>query len=263
MRSAPRRRRPLRGGRTSAGRSASGRPCPRSVPPQVGGGAPGRPRCAPYGRPRRPRCPGTGARPGPQAPPGPRRRPSTPGRPPPRRLPPPASAPGFGPRLRPPASAPGSGPRPASTRPSCPVDGVRSRPCGPLGAARRLSGCHERPLGAQVRPDRPPPRPAAARSPTGRRAAAPSVNARRGGWRPLRDPRHPTPPHPAQFPPAHCVRGPMAAHAHDGFWIFGIENWKSRDPWRDRQGRGRPRARAWERWDPRDRDPRWGPARRA
>ena len=80
-------------GRTSAGRSASRRPCPRSVPPQVGGGAPGRPRCAPRGRPRRPRCPGTGARPGPQAPPGPRRRPSTPGRPPPRRLPPPAPAP--------------------------------------------------------------------------------------------------------------------------------------------------------------------------
>ena len=245
MRSAPRRRRPLRGGRTSAGRSASGRPCPRSVPPQVGGGAPGRPRCAPRGRPRRPRCPGTGARPGPQAPPGPRRRPSTPGRPPPRRLPPPAPAPDQ-PRHAPHARSTGCAA--AHVDRSAPLGGSRAAMNGPSALRSGPIGLHHGPRGPFA--DRPAGcRAVRERSP--RRLAT------------AQGPPAPHPATPAQFPPAHCVRGPMAAHAHDGFWIFGIENWKSRDPWRDRQGRGRPRARAWERWDPRDRDPRWGPARRA
>ena len=114
------------------------------------------------GRPRRPRCPGAGARPspaGPRAPPDPGRRPRHPGQPPPRRHPH-RFRPGRAPIRR--VRAADCGLNPLPTRldpPTCPVNGVRNRPCGPLGTAQRLSDAHQQPGDAPIRPDRPPSRP--------------------------------------------------------------------------------------------------------
>ena len=44
-----------------------------------------------------------------------------------------------------------------------------------------------------------------------------------GPRRPAQGPPAPTPATPAQFPHAHCARGPMAAHTHDGFLILDLE----------------------------------------
>ena len=96
--------------------------------------------------------------------------------------------------------------------PHAPVDGGCSRPRGPLGAARRLSGCPSPARRRSGQPDRPPPGPAQPMSPTARPAV--SRPAPRHRPAPIRSGTPgPHPATPAQFPPAHCARGPSAAHA--------------------------------------------------
>ena len=106
-----------------------------------------------------------------------------------------------------------------------------TRPAPPRSAA--LSGCHQPPIGAQISPDWPPPRPRGrfADRPAGCRAAhgrSPRL------WPSAQGPPAPHPATPAQFPPAHQARGPIATHTIDGFsdfgfwvldWIFELKNW--------------------------------------
>ena len=210
-------------------RTAGPAPAPRGrVPPQVGRSAarPGRPHVRTAAG--RPRSPGAGARPspaGPRSPPGPRPAPlatrSTATEA--------ASAPA-------PARSPVRRPRPLPTSldtPLMPGRRVRSRPCGPLGAARRLSGCHQRPIGAPIRPDRPPPGPAQPMSPTARPAVSPPSPRHRPAPTGSGTPgTHPRPPR--KFPAGACAARTLCrayARVSDfGDLDFGIENWAIRDP---------------------------------
>ena len=240
----------------SAARSRRSRPLPgcrcrprpaaprRRRPPQVGQLRPGRPQCAPRGRPR---SPGACARPppaGPRSPPGPRRRRSPPGR---RHRG--GSRTGFRPGRDPPRHAPhvrrrGAQPptwtarrrsaalEPPITRPSA----LRSGPIG-LHQVRR-SPCR-RPLGPRGQPAI---------------ASSPACADR------LRDPgTHPGHPRSVPAPPA-------VARTHERAYDrrvsdfssgldFGIENWaRASLPWS-----GTPGYRGIGRWDPPGRSGPTGP----
>ena len=106
-----------------------------------------------------------------------------------------------------------------------------TRPAPPRSAA--LSGCHQPPIGAQISPDWPPPRP---RGRFADRPAGCRVAHRRSPrlWPSAQGPPAPHPATPAQFPPAHQARGPIATHTIDGFsdfgfwvldWILELKNW--------------------------------------
>ena len=149
----------------------------------------------------------------PRSPPGPLRRPLSPGRHPPRRHPP-----GFGAVVTRFGTFDTLPTRLDTTL--MPGRRVRSRPHGRLSAARAALGLpstgHRRSDQARSASTRSVAAHVADRSARGQPAIASSpARADR-----LRDPgTHPATP--AQFPPAHCARGPIAAHTIDGFLISG------------------------------------------